>query len=252
MYPPGFVVYITLAQSQELSMPRKELLIEHLKELISIVERSDGDRDALRRIRREGLLYPFWDEEVEYRLHRLDQKVDALLERPVSSCRMASEEGNNVLQLMTGVGVAARAEAIDYMQDGFSGAKQLVICDPYFLLSNNKNSKTDYLAGIDAVIPKTVKVIELFVKPRKRDAEVASGLTKLCQDRGIKLTCRKTEELHDRVWIVDSTRAFVVGASFNGLGNKCAFILELPEPDRRNFIKEVGLLRERTNRSKSA
>lgn len=233
-------------------MPRKEFLIEHLKYLISIVEHSDGDRDAFRRIRREGFFYPFWDEGLEYRLRRLDQKVDALLERPAPSCRMASEEGNNVLQLMTGVGTAARTEAISYMRSGFSGAKQLVICDPYFLLSNSETSKADYIAGIDVVIPQTVKSIELYVKPRKRDAEVAAGFTKLCQDRGIKLTCRKTDALHDRVWIVDSTRAFVVGASFNGLGNKCAFILELPEEDRRNFIKEVGLLRERTTRSKSA
>jgi hypothetical protein len=233
-------------------MSRKELLIEQLKEIISIVERSEGNRDVLRRIRREGLFYPFWGEKFEYHLQRLDQKVDALLERPVSSCFMASEEGSNVTKLMTGVGDAARTQAIDHMRDGFYGAKQLIICDPYFLLSNNKNSKKDYLAGINAVIPNTVITIELFVKPRKRDAEVASGFTKLCQDRGIKLTCRKTEELHDRVWIVDSTRAFVVGASFNGLGNKCAFILELPEQDRRNFIKEVGLLRERTTRSKSA
>ena len=37
------------------------------------------------------------------------------------------------------------------------------------------------------------------------------------KDRGIKLTCRKTDELHDSVWIVDSTLAFVIGASFNGL-----------------------------------
>lgn len=236
-------------------MLRKELLIEHLKELISIVERSDGDCDALRKIRREGFFYPFWDEEFEYRFHlldQLDQKVDDLLARPVSSCRLASEEGNNVLEFMTGVGVVARTEAIDYLRDGFSGAKQLVICDPYFLRSNNKNSKTEYLAGIDAVIPKTVKTIELYVKPKMRDAEVADGFNKLCKDRDIKLTCRKTEELHDRVWIVDSTRAFVVGASFNGLGNKCAFILELPERDRQNFIKEVGFLRERTMRSKTA
>lgn len=233
-------------------MPNKELLIEHLKELIAIVEHSDGGRDALRRIRREGLFYPFWDEEFDYRLRRLDQKVDALLERPTPTCRMDSEEGNKVMRLMTGVGTTARTEAIDYMRSGFAGAKQLAICDPYFLLSNSKTSKADYLAGVDVVIPKTVKAIELYVKPRKRDAEVAAGFTKLCQDRGIKLTCRKTEELHDRVWIVDSTRAFVVGASFNGLGNKCAFILELPEEDRRNFIKEVGLLRERTTRSKSA
>ncbi len=233
-------------------MPSKELLIEHLKELIAIVERSDSDRDALRTIRREGFFYPFWDEEFEYRLRCLDRKVDALLERPVPSCRMASEEGNRVLQLMTGAGVAARTTAIDYLRECFSGAKQLVICDPYFLLSNNKNSKADYLAGIDAVIPKTVKSIELYVKPKKRDAEVAAGFNKLCKDRDIKLTCRKTDELHDRVWIVDSVRAFVVGASFNGLGNKCAFILELPEQDRWNFIKEVGLLRGRTTRSKAA
>lgn len=233
-------------------MLHKELLIEHLKKLISIVERSDDDRDDLRRILREGLFCHFWGEDIEYRLRRLDQKVDSLLDRPTPTCRMASEEGNNVIQLMTGVGTTARTEAIDYMRSGFAGARQLVICDPYFLLSNSKTSKSDYLAGVDVVIPKTVKAIELYVKPRMRDAEVAAGFTRLCQDRGIKLTCRKTDELHDRVWIVDSTRAFVVGASFNGLGNKCAFILELPDADRRNFIKEVGLLRERTTRSKSA
>ena len=206
----------------------------------------------MRRIRREEVFHPLWNEEVKYRLHRLDQKIDALLERPASTCRMASEEGESVMQLMTGVGTGARAEAVDYLRNRFDRAQQLVICDPYFLLSNNKTSKADYLAGIDNVIPKTIKTVELYVKPRKRDAEVAAGFNKLCQDRGIKLTCRKTDELHDRVWIVDSTRAFVVGASFNGLGNKCAFILELPEEDRRNFIREVGLLRERTTRSKSA
>jgi hypothetical protein len=233
-------------------MPSKELVIQHLKELISIVEHSENHRDALRLIRREHFLYPFWDDEFEYRLRRLDQKLDVLLNRPTPSCRLASEEGNGIVQLMTSVGAAARTEAIDYLRSGFSGAKQLVICDPYFLLSNSKISKEDYLAGVDFVIPKTVKTIELYVKPRKRDADVATGFTKLCQSRGIKLTCRKTDELHDRVWIVDSTRAFVVGASFNGLGNKCAFILELPEEDKRNFIKEVSLLRERTTRSKSA
>lgn len=112
-------------------MPRKELLIEHLKELISIVERSDDDREALRRIRREGFFYPLWDEEFECRLHHLDQKMDALLNRDAPSCRMAREEGDNVIQLMTGVGTTARTEAIDYMRSGFSGAEHLVVCDPY-------------------------------------------------------------------------------------------------------------------------
>lgn len=233
-------------------MQYKELLIEHLKELIAIVECSDDSSDALGRTHREVLFHRFREEEFDNRLRRLDDKVDVLLKRPAPTCRMSNEESKNKMQLMTGVGAAARAEAIEYMRNGFAGAKQLVICDPYFLLPIRKKSQTDYLDGLEAVIPKSVQAIELYVKHRKRDAEVAAGFTKLCQDRGIKLTCRKTDEIHDRVWIVDSTRAFVIGASFNGLGNKYAFILELPEDDRRNFIKEVGLLRERTTRSKSA
>ena len=238
-------------------MPTKELLIQHLKKLIDIVEESDGNQDALRRIRKDDFFYRFWGDEFKYRLRRLDQKVNALLERPAPLCRMASEEGNKVMQLLTKVGDAARAVAIDYLHEVCAGAKQLVICDPYFLLSNKKSKAdysgiTDYLSGIEDVIPLSVKNIELFVKPRTRDAKVADGFTNICKKRSIKLICRKTNELHDRVWIVDSTRAFVVGASFNGLGNKCAFILELPDEDTRNFIKELGLIREQTTRSKSA
>ena len=233
-------------------MPLKELLIEQLKELVSLVERSDDGRDALRKIRREVLIHPFWEDELESRLRHLDQKLDTLLERPVSSCRMASEEGDNILKLMLGVGVSARTEAITYLRTAFDGARQLVICDPYFLLPYKKNSKVEYLAGIANVIPNTVKTIGLYVRPKKRDAEVAAGFNKLCKDRGIRLTCRKTEELHDRVWIIDSSRAFVVGASFHGLGEKCAFILELPEQDRRDFIKEIRFLNDSTTCSKSA
>ncbi|RFP62251.1 MAG: hypothetical protein BJG00_003790 [Limnothrix sp. CACIAM 69d] len=165
---------------------------------------------------------------------------------------MESEDGGNTLQLMTRAGSGAREEAILDLRGMLSGAKHLTICDPYFLQSNNKISKEDYVAEIGSVIPSTVKNIELYVKLRKRDAVVADGISKICRDRGIRLDCRKTDELHDRVWIVDSSRAFVVGASFNGLGNKCAFILELPEEDRRNFMREISLLRGLTTRSRSA
>jgi hypothetical protein len=232
-------------------MSQKDRLIEHLEHVIQNIKLADGDDFSLRRMR-ELYFYPFADPDTERQLHRLHEKMDHLLKRPTLACRMASDEGDGVMRMMTNVGVLGRAQAIHHLRVGFGGAKQLTICDPYFLLSNSKISKQEYLAGIDTVIPSTVKNIELYVKPRKRDAEVASGFTSLCQQRGIKLVCRKTDEIHDRVWITDSTRAFVVGASFNGLGNKCAFILELPEEDRRNFISEVGLLRERTTRSKSA
>jgi len=230
----------------------KELLIQYLEDLISIVERNDSNKDILQQIRKEDFFNLFRNAEFEYRLRQIDHKIDILLARPISLCRMVTEEGGNAIQLMTNTGDTARKEAIEYLHEGLSGAKQLVICDPYFLISNSKTSNIDYLSGINEVIPKTVKNIELYVKPRKRDADVAAKFTKLCKDRKIKLICRKTNELHDRVWIVDSKYAFVIGASFNGLGNKCAFILELPEEDRRNFIKELDCIRKRTVCSKSA
>ena len=47
------------------------------------------------------------------------------------------------------------------------------------------------------------------------------------------------DDVHDRVWIKDFHSAYVVGTSFNGLGDKCAFILSLPEEDRRDFIRAI-------------
>ena len=69
---------------------------------------------------------------------------------------MVAEEGDTAIQFMTNTGDVARKEAIKYLHEGLSGARQLVICDPYFLISNSKISKIDYLSNINEVIPKTV------------------------------------------------------------------------------------------------
>jgi hypothetical protein len=58
--------------------------------------------------------------------------------------------------------------------------------------------------------------------------------------------------LHDRVWIADHERAFTVGTSFNGIGSRCAFILELPSEDRRAFIRELASIRANVTKSKGA
>ncbi len=51
--------------------------------------------------------------------------------------------------------------------------------------------------------------------------------------------------MHDRVWIKDGNRAKVVGTSFNGLGKKLAFILNLPESDLRAFQTQLPRIRKR-------
>ncbi len=233
-------------------MPLKELMIKDLENMISMIQHSDGDQAVLRKIYNQGLFSHFWYKEFECRLDRLDKNINNLLMRPVSSCCMAGEEVNDVRSLMIGRGSAAREDAIAKLNDKFYGAKKLVICDSYFLKRNKKHLVKEYLNWIDTVIPATVNSIDLYVKPKMRDTDIALQFNYLCKKRGIKLTCCKTEEIHDRVWIIDSKRAFVIGTSFNGLGEKFAFTLELPDEDRDKFIQEITSLKKRAIRSNSA
>ncbi|MGM8063212.1 hypothetical protein [Vogesella indigofera] len=234
-------------------MPSREFLIQHLQHLLQQVESSETDNEAWQRVRHDHFFDPWWDEYSLDRFDRLDRKLDELLKRSSNAmCRYSGEGDGQIVRLITGVGELARVEAVRYLNQCLSGARQLTICDPYFLQPYGRMPKANYVAAIKDVIPKQVSQIELFVKPRKRDAEVAEGFNEFCKERSIKLTCRRTDAIHDRVWIVDSSRAYVVGTSFNGLGNKCAFILDLPDEDMRGFFKEIGFLREQTTRSKSA
>lgn len=233
-------------------MPSRELLIHHLTDLLEQIKSSESDAEAWRHFRRERL--EPWLEDIAYhRISRLERKVDELLERPnTASCRFSGDDSRAIARFLTEVGETGRSEAVRYLRDCLAGARQLMICDPYFLQPYGRLPKSEYLAAIADVLPQQLAQIELFVKPRKRDAEIAGRFNELCKARNIKLTCRKTDAIHDRVWIVDSARAYVVGTSFNGLGNKCAFILDLPDEDMKGFFREVGLVREQTTRSKSA
>jgi hypothetical protein len=194
-------------------MHHRELLVERLMYLIEAIEHGASDTEISERFRGDAVIRPLFAPELERRLGSLERKIDALLERPQRACRLASPEGENVLELMTGVGAAARAEAITYLGGTLKGAKHLTICDPYFRLAYWAPPKVEYVSQIDAVLPTSVNSIELFVKPYVRDSEVALEFTKLCRARGIRLTCRTTQAIHDRVWIADWSRAFVVGTS---------------------------------------
>lgn len=217
-------------------MLRKELLIQYLKELIEVIEHGDDDLEVMKHIRSEGFFFPFWEKEMEYQFRRLEQKIDKLLERPVHSCQMISNEENDSLQLMIKKGM--QEKAISYLYNQFREAKELIICDPYFLQPSGS-------FNINLAIPNSVTSIELYVKPGSHDTEIISKLKDFCRGRNINLKCWETGEIHDRVWIADWDRAYVVGTSFNGLGNKLAFILKLPDNDKSDFIEELHSLKQR-------
>jgi hypothetical protein len=72
---------------------------------------------------------------------------------------------------------------------------------------------------------------------------------RLFQDRinnyEIDLQIRVIHKVHDRIWVVDDNRGYLVGTSLNGFGKRLSFLVPLPNNDLEYFkefvSKEVGL-----------
>jgi hypothetical protein len=229
-------------------MPSKDKMIAELRRLAASLESGDlelGDDDLPK------LLFPL-SLFLAPHIYEIEQKLDRLLERPSRvECRLSEADGDSFIQFI----VKQTAPGVRYLNECLSGAVELTICDPYFLTASSKTPPGNYVGRIEAVLPATLKRLEIFVatdKKIKRNKTVADGINSLCKRRNIKLSCMKTDEIHDRVWIANHLHAYVVGTSFNSLGDKCAFILELPDEDRRLFIQEITSLRGSLPKSKSA
>jgi hypothetical protein len=227
-------------------MNSKEHLIRYLESLIQELRESENREAVYRTLRRFRMFYPFPDEEFEYRLHSIEHKIDSLLERPVGSCRMASSDGENVIELMTGRGPSERAKGIKYLSDWMNNLTDITIADPYFIKNSGAISEADYKSSLQGLLPLSLKRIELFVGPKTQmyqKAGIANWFNNLCATRGIQLEVFHQEEVHDRVWLKSGSDALVVGTSFNGLGNKCAFLLNLDPADTASFSAELRRIR---------
>lgn len=138
-----------------------------------------------------------------------------------------------------------RSSRLSQLASRMAGCSVLSICDAGLLQGMAGISPRTHLSDIISALPSGLSQLEIFVKPGKRDTIIASGLHEHCAGRGIALVHRLTKELHDRVWIFDHRRAFSIGASFNGLSDQCAFIVELSREDRERFVGKLRLVRER-------
>lgn len=233
-------------------MPTKQELLVHLDHLRSLVASQESDADAQRCYASRRYL-PWQDDDHSLRqLRRIEEKVNEVLARPGTSCQFKEGDGTAIARFIVSTGHEARGKANQYLGELFAGSTELSICDPYILQPYSGVPAKDYVNTLFGVLPTRLKTLELFVKPRQRNREVADELTRLCGERGVRMTVQKTHLLHDRVWISDWEHAYTVGTSFNGLGNRCAFILRLPDDDRRAFVRELASIRATATRSKSA
>ncbi len=228
-------------------MHSKEHLIRYLEALIQELRQGENNgKTVYRTIRRFRMSCPFPDNQFDSRLHSIEHKIDSLIARPVIPCRLASSNGENGIEFMTGRGESERKKGVQYLSEWMNSPTAIIIADPYFMKNSGAISETDYKRSLEGLLPLSLKSIELFIGPRTQKyqkASIASWFNALCTSRCIQLRVFHQEEVHDRVWVRNGRDALVVGTSFNGLGNKCAFLLDLNQDDTASFIAELRRIR---------
>ena len=201
--------------------------------------------EAIQRIR---MFYPFWDNEYDSRLHSIENKIDSLIDRPITSCNIISSGTKKAAELMTGRGKSERDKGVQYLSDWIGSPTEITIADPYLIKNINSISVTDYKNSLQQLLPSSLKEIELFIGPNNHQYQkacIATWFNHLCAEREIQLKVYHQKEIHDRVWLKNNNNdALVVGTSFNGLGNKCAFLLSLDDNDTASFSDELHRIRK--------
>lgn len=117
-----------------------------------------------------------------------------------------------------------------------SGAKNLIIIDPYFFAASPKNDVSKLFSRLLSPIADNLEEICFVTNGKKLEAKTA--ILSVLNSK-IKFHEVTTHEFHDRYWIdPDNHKGIVMGTSLNGIGNKIALIDSLKEFD----VKDITTL----------
>ncbi|PKO93520.1 MAG: hypothetical protein CVU15_03035 [Betaproteobacteria bacterium HGW-Betaproteobacteria-1] len=217
----------------------RELLTRHLKELLELVENKDSDLSQVR----HWIRYWWWDhptgDEIASRLRRIERRLESL--EPQRCALAEGDRADRIMHLVTGLEGKHREER-RHITSWLSGTSHLTVVDPYFFSFSGSNkiyrTQAQYVESIIELLPKTLESIEVFHLPGPNRA-IFSSIEKHCRKKNISLRNWGTTEVHDRVLIKNETEARALGTSFGGLGNKIAFVLDLPQEDLEIFRREL-------------
>ena len=177
------------------------------------------------------------------------QKLHERLERIEECCAGVSGTTRHTserVELLVGVGGRERASNDRRtLRQWIAGAEVLTVADPYFFRFDERGSdrtKAQYVEALIELLPRSLRFLEVF-HLEGPDSEILGPFRKACATRGISFSSVETNRIHDRVWIRDTKQAVIVGTSFGGLGNKLAFILDLPNGDLQAFRRELHAIR---------
>ena len=221
----------------------RELLIRHLRELLEVVENPESDISQLRPWLRYWWFGAPTGEEISARLSRIERRLSTL--EPQRCALAEGETANRLAYLITGLD-ERRNEERRHITSWLAGTSKLTVVDPYFFSFSGPNkvfrTQAQYVEWLIDFIPKRVERLEVFHLPGP-NRRIYSSIAEYCRKKGITLENCETNEIHDRVLIKNDNDAKAIGTSFGGLGNKIAFVLDLPDEDLQAFRRELHRIR---------
>lgn len=224
----------------------RELLARHLRELLGLVENKESDLSQIR----HWIRYWRWDhptgDEIAHRLRRIERLLESL--EPQRCALAEGDRADRKIHLITGLEGRYHEEK-KTITSWLSGTSQLTVVDPYFFSFGGPNkiyrTQEKYVESIINLLPKKLKHIEVFHLPGP-NRKIYSEFQEHCRKDKIFFFNKETTEVHDRVLIKSETEAKVLGTSFSGLGNKIAFVLDLPLEDLKAFRSELHRIKSGT------
>jgi sulfur carrier protein ThiS len=126
------------------------------------------------------------------------------------------------------------SESIRQLRKFTSGATELILIDPYILKPRNGEPESSYVnALVNCVdLPSAaLRQLHIIYSWWHHNRSVLHRLSERCVHHGCGLTYKHDGTIHDRVWIKDRKKAIAVGGSFNTVGGRLTFVLDLPESD---------------------
>jgi hypothetical protein len=123
--------------------------------------------------------------------------------------------------------------ALQSLKNRLGGASNIIICDPY-ILSEGKHGN-NYADLMLRVFPVSLESLTFIDGDKHPNEQLLLKIKqKLPQVKVCRIFCN---EIHDRVWIIDSKRGFIAGTSFNSIGTKVSFINDMSDNDFNAFWK---------------
>jgi hypothetical protein len=129
--------------------------------------------------------------------------------------------------------------AKDTLKDILGGATSILVTDPFFFHVPGEINVEMYVAEILEVLPLS-SLKQLTIIYSKPKGTTAINLFKDALPSSISMKLVSDSSIHDRIWVVNEKKAYLVGTSFGGLGKKYSFILPLPKKDLIEFRKWIS------------